>query len=134
MWGQESRLVLFYLYQSSSNGLAAFGRCTGHAGAPVRLASAAYPNEDVPWRVEYWDNPDLHPERFRELVDGTRVGTNGFAEMTIQGPSLTLEYFDADRTSVFKESFAPRGEGVWDGTLARTVSHDPGILNLMIYQ
>jgi hypothetical protein len=53
--------------------------------------------------------------------------------MTIQGPTLTLEYLDFDGTSVLKESFAPGGGGVWDGTLVRTVVNDPGILTHVIW-
>jgi hypothetical protein len=134
LWGHEHRLAIFYLYQSRGHGLSCYARCIGHGGMPLELASAAYPNEDDPQRVEYWDNPDLHPDRFRELSDGTRVGTNGFAEMTIQGSNLSLEYFDVDRTSVLKESFAPGGGASWDGTLVRTVVSDPEVLNRMFYE
>lgn len=134
LWGHEHRLAIFYLYQSRGHGLSCFARCIGHGGMPLELASAAYPNEDDPQRVEYWDNPDLHPDRFHELADKTKVGTNGFAEMTIQGSKLSIEYFDADRTSIFKESFVPGGGAAWDGTLVRTVESDPGILNQMIYE
>jgi hypothetical protein len=61
------------------------------------------------------------------------VSRNGYAQMTIQGPTLTLEYLDFDGTSVLKENFAPGGGGVWDGTLVRTVVNDPGILTHVIW-
>jgi hypothetical protein len=98
------------------------------------MASAAYPNQERTQRVEYWDNPAVHPERFHTLSDGTLVGTNGYAQMTIQGSNLWLEYFDANGASVLKESFVPGGGAAWDGTLVRKVVSDPQILNLMIYE
>jgi hypothetical protein len=101
---------------------------------PLELASAAYPNQERTQRVEYWDDPSLHPDRFQQLSDGTRVGTNGYVVMTIQGSGLSIEYLDADHTSVLKETFVPGGGAVWDGTLARTVVSDPGILAQMIYR
>ncbi len=134
LWGHEHRLAIFYPYKSSGNHLTCYARCIGHGGMPLEVASSAYPNQERPQRVEYWDNPDLRPERFHNLPDGTRVGTNGYAMMTIQGPRLQLEYLDADGTSLLKESFVPGGGAAWDGTLTRTVDRDPHILNRMIYE
>jgi hypothetical protein len=134
LWGHEHRLAIFYPYQSPGNHLSCYARCIGHGGMPLEVASAAYPNQERTQRVEYWDNPDLQPNRFHTLSDGTRVGTNGYAMLTIQGPNLSIEYLDADRTSVLKESFVPGGGAAWDGTLARTVVSNPQILNRMIYE
>jgi hypothetical protein len=134
LWGHEHRLAIFYPYQSPGHGLSCYARCIGHGGMPLELASAAYPNQERTQRVEYWDDPSLHPDRFQQLPDGTRVGTNGYVLMTIQGSGLSIEYLDANRTSVLKETFVPDGGAVWDGTLARTVVSDPGILAQMIYE
>ena len=54
--------------------------------------------------------------------------------MVIQGPTLTLEYLDADGSSVLKESFTPGGGVAWDGTLVRTIVSNPGILNDIEYE
>lgn len=54
--------------------------------------------------------------------------------MVIQGNTLTLEYLDADRTSLLKESFVPGGGGNWDGTLTRTIVDDLQILAQIIYE
>lgn len=135
LWGHEHRLALYYKYKDPSTHLTAYGRCLGHGGMPVEMPEAKYPNGDRAQRVEYWDGlTDLYPNRFRKLADGTVVGTNGYAILTIQGANLTIEYFDADKTSVLKESFAPAGDAAWDGTLTRTVVNDPHILNLITYQ
>jgi hypothetical protein len=100
---------------------------------PLELASAAYPTPDDPQLVEYWDNPSVHPERFHQLPDGTEIGTNGYAMVTIQGANLTIEYLDADGASILKEGFTAGGGENWDGTLMRTVISDPQILNKMLY-
>jgi len=135
LWGHEHRLAIYYKYKDPHSHLTAHGRCIGHAGMPIELPDPKYPNGDRAQRVEYWDGlTDLHPNRFRKLSDGTLVGTNGYAEMTIQGSTLTLEYLDADGNSVFKESFVPGGGASWDGTLVRTVLKDPQILGRIVYE
>ena len=134
LWGHEHRLAVFYPYQSPGHGLACYARCIGHGGMPLEPPSAAYPNADDPQRIEYWDNPDVGPGRFHKLSDGTLVGTNGYAMMTIQDANLSLEYLDADGTSLLKENFAPGGAAAWDGTLVRTLVNDPEILNKEIWQ
>lgn len=136
LWGHEHRLAIYDRYKSPDNHLTAYGRCIGHGGMPIEMPDAAYPNGTGPQTVEYWDGAtDVHPERFQKLPDGTIVGTNGYVQMVIKDSLLTLEYMDADgKTSVFKESFAPGGGAVWDGTLVRTVVNDPQILNHMIYE
>lgn len=136
IWGHEHRLAIYNKYKSPENGLTAYGRCIGHAGMPIEMPDAAYPNGEGPQTVEYWDGAtQVHPERFQQLPDGTTVGTNGYAQMVINDSLLTLEYIDADgKTSLLKESFTPGGGAVWDGTLVRTVTNDPEILSHMIYE
>jgi len=133
LWGHEHRLAVFYKYKSPNNHLTAYARCIGHGGMPVEMADPGYPNGSSDQRVEYWDGDQQdHPERFCRLSDGTLVGANGYAQMVIQDSTLTLEYLDADRTSVLKESFVPSSAG--DGTLVRTVINDPAILYHMTYK
>jgi hypothetical protein len=136
LWGHEHRLAIYNKYASPDNHLTAYGRCVGHGGMPIEMPDAAYPNGQGSQTVEYWDGAiDVHPERFRKLGDGTIVGKNGYVQMVITGPTLSLEYLDADGvTSLLKESFIPGGGVAWDGTLVRTVVSDPQILNHMIYE
>jgi hypothetical protein len=135
LWGHEHRLALYYKYKSPDNHLTAYGRCIGHGGMPIELPDANYPNGARAQRVEYWDGAtDIYPNRFHKLGDGTVVGTNGYVEMVIKDSTLTLEYLDADRTSLLKESFVPGGGASWDGTLVRTVVNDPHILNQITYE
>jgi len=133
LWGHEHRLAVYYKYRGD-NHLTAYGRCIGHGGMPVEMPKAGYPNGGRAQRVEFWDgNTDLYPNRFHQLADGTQVGTNGYAEVVVQGSTLTIEYFDADGTSVLKESFSPGGGASWDGTLQRTVVRDPRTLKNVEY-
>ena len=129
LWAHEHRLAIYNKFISPTSSMVAYARCIGHGGLPVQMPESGYPNNSTNQKVEYWDgNTATHPERFHKLTDGTIVGTNGYALMTIQHATLTLEYFDADRTSVFKETITPGGGAACDGTLTRTILNDPGIL------
>lgn len=136
LWGHEHRLALYDKFASRDPRLTAWCRCLGHGGMPVELPSPAYPNAERPQRVEYWDGlTDLYPARFPTLPDGTRVGTNGFALLTLAGPSLAISYHDADGARILEESFSPAGAppSNWTGTLTRSVTYDPHILNQITY-
>ena len=135
LWGHEHRLAIYNKYQDPQTDLRVYARCLGHGGMPVEMPQLGYPNPTTPQRVEYWDgDTEGHPARFQTLEDKTVVGPNGFVMMVIQGNTLTLEYLDADRTSLLKESFVPGGGGNWDGTLTRTIVNDPQILAQIIYE
>ena len=136
LWGHEHRLALYYKYRDPDTHLTAYGRCVGHGGMPMEMPDASdYPSGERAQRVEYWDGlTDIYPHRFQTLSDGTLIGTNGYVEMAIQGRTLTLEYLDADRTSILKESFEPGGGANWDGSLVRAVVNDPHILNKITYE
>ena len=109
-------LVIYNKYADPNNGLRAWGRCIGHGGMPIEQLAfgSEYPNGHRAERVEYWDGD---PARFQPLNDGTLAGTNGYADMVIQGSTLTLEYRDADGLSVLKESFVPGSGPRGTGTL-----------------
>ncbi len=143
LWGHEHRFAIYDRFTGPDVGgkgvdLQAYCRCIGHGGMPVEMPGAGYPDPNGLQLVEYWDG-DLagHKERFIKLKDNTLVGPNGYVQMTIQGATLTLEYWtvywnDSEKNwkveSAFKESFVAGGGAVWDGTLARTIVANPGIL------
>jgi hypothetical protein len=130
LWSHEHRLAIYYQHTDPGTQLSAYCRCIGH-GMPVEMPPAKSPDN----RVEYWDGlTDIHPERFQTLPDGTQIAMNGYAQMTIQGNTLTLEYRDADGTLALKESFTLGGDAVWDGILTRTVLADPQLLNRLIWE
>ncbi len=134
LWGHEHRLAVYYKFLGPDHHLTAYARCLGHGGMPVEMPSPAYPDGERAQRVEYWDGlTTVHPNRFRRLAGGTLVGTNGFAELTLRGASLSIDYLDAGGTPVLQENFTPGGGAAWDGTLIRTVTNDPGLLNRITY-
>lgn len=135
LWGHEHRLAIYNKFKGSEH-LTAYGRCIGHGGMPIEMPGVPIPmGNSIPQQVEFWDGEtDVYPGRFHKLSDGTTVGTNGYAQMTIQDSTLTIEYLDAGKTSVLKESFVPGGGASWDGTLVRTIVDDPKILTHIFYE
>jgi hypothetical protein len=126
LWAHEHRLSIYNKFKGN-NGLSAFCRCLGHGGMPVAVGDPT----DNTHQVEYYDGAE---SRTGKLDDGTPVGLNGFAQMTVQDSTLTLEYIDINGTSLLTESFAPGGDGHWDDTITRTVVNDPEILVHDIYE
>jgi hypothetical protein len=107
LWGHEHRLVI-YREAAMDGGVTASGRCIGHGGMPVELPPATplhdYATEFVDTRV-YPNDENLN------------VGFNGFAQMTLRGNKLILDYVDLVGTQVFSE--------VWTvdrGALVRTTA------------
>jgi hypothetical protein len=99
LWGHEHRLAI-YDSTSKENGVTAFGRCIGHAGMPVEVGQ---PNpQKAP--IQYFDSRT-------HVLDGQRVGENGFALLTIEGDLLTIEYRDIANQRIFAESFRPVNGG-----------------------
>jgi Calcineurin-like phosphoesterase len=108
IWGHEHRLAIYDTF-SKKGGITVFGRCVGHSGMPVEVSP---PNlKKAPLR--YYD------ARTHQL-EGTPVGQNGFANVTLDQATLTLEYRDIDNNQLLIETFTP-GAG---GTLVYTVT-DP---------
>ena len=93
LWGHEHRLAI-YEEAAMPGGVTAFGRCIGHGGMPVDLPPAA-PLHD--YAVEFVD------ARVYPNDENLKVGFNGFAEMTLRGDALTLDYVDLKGTRVFHE-------------------------------
>jgi hypothetical protein len=115
MWGHEHRLGIYDKF-STSGGITAYGRCLGHSGMPVEVGD---PNSTkVPLLL--YDR-----DRSHTLDDGkTKVGENGFVNLTIAGPVLTLDYRDIRNTQLLVETFTAGGAG----SFRRAVVNDPGIL------
>jgi len=104
IWGHEHRLAIYDLY-SPDGRIHAYGRCLGHGGMPVEDAKPA--NGKVP--LAFWDPRNDYP-----LDDHSTAGWNGYVNVLLDGPKMTLEYLDIKKTSLFVESFA----GSSDGSLA----------------
>ncbi len=112
LWGHEHRLAIYDRF-ATPEGMAVYGRCAGHGGMPVTIATPDAAK--APLR--------LYDARQRKLESGHVVGINGFVNVRIDGDRLSLEYRDIDDAVLFSETFSP-GEG---GRLHYR-SHDRGIL------
>ena len=115
IWGHEHRLGIYDKYKTA-DGITFYGRCVGHSGMPVELARP----DAIKAPLLLYDGDE---KRAYPLDDGTKVGKNGFVNITIDGPTLRLDYRDIDDISVLSETFAAGA----NGTLAHTMN-DPGIL------
>jgi hypothetical protein len=58
------------------------------------------------------------------LDNGATIGLNGFVNLAIEGPTITLDYRDINNVQLLAEKFSAAG----DGSLVRTVVNNPGIL------
>lgn len=82
-WGHEHRMAIYGKHRTP-DGIPAFGRCIGHGGMPVSLGA---PDGESNVPLVLYDN------RVYADLEGTSVGFNGYANLTLAGPKLTVEYF-----------------------------------------
>lgn len=115
MWGHEHRLGIYDKF--ADGGITAYGRCLGHGGMPVETGGPVS-SKKAPLR--YYD------ERTHALPDdpNVSVGQNGFANISIEQATLTLEYRDIGNSRLLTETFTPDASG----KLQYTVDDSPGIL------
>lgn len=102
-WGHEHRLAIYPQLQVKG-GVTAFGRCIGHGGMPVDLppASPKYPA----CAVEFVD------ERTYPNDENLSIGFNGYAQLTLSGDHLAVEYVDLHGTILFSEEWRAIGGSV----------------------
>ena len=115
LWGHEHRLAIYQKYTTADN-LTFYSRCLGHGGMPVEVGTPD------PSRAPIM----LYDTRTHKLDDGSLVGQNGFLDVTIQGPTLTLEYRDIDNILLFSEQFSTGSNGVLNHEI-----QNPGILKAL---
>ena len=114
MWGHEHRLGIYDKF-GISGGITAYGRCVGHSGMPVDLGTP----DPKKAPLQLYDR-----DRSHSIGNGSQVGENGFVNLTIAGPDLTLDYRDIRNTQLLVETFTADGTG----GISRAVISDPGIL------
>jgi len=114
MWGHEHRLGIYDKF-GISGGITAYGRCVGHSGMPVDLGTP----DPKKAPLQLYDR-----DRSHRIGNEILVGENGFVNLTIAGPDLTLDYRDIRNTQLLAETFTADGTG----GIGRAVIVDPGIL------
>jgi hypothetical protein len=114
LWGHEHRLAVYDLHSPPDASLRCFGRCIGHGGMPVEKTPPKF--KEVPLR--FYDTRTDYP-----IGDGDTAGWNGFANLTLSGPRLTIEYLDITNHRLYTETFTATPTGAI--TLENALQNSP---------
>lgn len=89
-WGHEHRFAVYGKFQSKG-GIQAFGRCIGHGGMPVEVASRkSKPSLENSRKF----NLVFYDQRQRTRVGNTPVGHNGYSTLAFSGARLVIQHRD----------------------------------------
>jgi len=103
IWGHEHRLAIYDLHAPPDQpALRCFGRCIGHGGMPVETTPPKH--KEVPLR--FHDTRTDYP-----IGNGDTAGWNGFANLTLSGPTLTIDYRDITNRRLYTETFTATPSG-----------------------
>lgn len=99
IWGHEHRMSVYGKYGGMTGGkygkgpfVTAYGRCIGHGGMPIELA------ENTPDEKVIKVKPlVLFDNRYKETIDGTDVGHNGYAVLNFNNEFVDIDYYDASK-------------------------------------
>lgn len=115
LWGHEHRLAIYDLHAPPDKpSVRCFGRCIGHGGMPVETTPPKH--KEVPLR--FHDSRTDYP-----IGDGDTAGWNGFANLTLTGPQLTIDYRDITNRRLYTETFTATPTG----SVELTSHHDASI-------
>lgn len=103
LWGHEHRLAIYDLHAPPDPpSLRCYGRCIGHGGMPVETTPPRY--KEVPLR--------FHDSRTDYRIgDNVTAGWNGFANLTLDGARLTIDYRDITNRRLYTETFTATPSG-----------------------
>ena len=117
LWGHEHNLCIFEPYFNGPGQPLPRGRCVGASAVPMYLAQKPVvpPNLVVPAGVN-------GPPR---IVKGTELGDNGtvfnysYAMMRLEGPKLTVDYYQLDSTDYQPGNPPPLAEPLYSETIEK---------------
>lgn len=96
LWGHEHWFSV-YGANKMHNGANVFARCVGNSGMPVELyvqGGVKRPKNNMPHSSEN-RNLVIYDQRQREVINGNiPLGHNGYVIAALNGPNLTLSYYD----------------------------------------
>jgi Calcineurin-like phosphoesterase len=103
-WGHEHRFAGYALV-APPGGTPVRARCIGHGGMPVEIG------KDPETTVDESLKPVFLDAREHGFVGKTPIGYCGFATLDLDGPSLTVRYYDETPTLLLEETWqqAPSG-------------------------
>lgn len=87
-WGHEHRFSGYAPFGSDENGPQVRARCIGHAGVPFDIA---YPKRH---RRLVFSDERISSESTNYVDAKQQLGFCGFARLTFEGPTLSVEYYD----------------------------------------
>jgi len=95
IWGHEHRLAIYDVF-SPDGSIRCYGRCLGNGGMPVETGPPTIGRAPLAFYDPRADYP---------LGDNMTAGWNGFLNLTLDGPTMTLDYRDLKNRQLFVESF-----------------------------
>lgn len=101
IWGHEHRLAIYDVF-SPDGSIRCYGRCVGNGGMPVECGTPD--PEKAP--ITFYDSRCDYP-----IGDGSNGGWNGFLNLTLDGPTMTLDYRDLENRQLFLETFVGSSDG-----------------------
>lgn len=100
-WAHEHRMAG---YECMGDGLQAHGRCMGHGGMPIEDVRDKLPvDKDGKCRVLFYDG-----RKRRDIED---LGYNGFANLRFMNSTLEVDYYDLEKTLLYRERFSRTADG-----------------------
>ncbi|HEY1984331.1 MAG TPA: metallophosphoesterase [Terracidiphilus sp.] len=117
LWGHEHALCIFEPYTNGPGQPLPKGRCVGASAVPMYLAQkpAAPPDLVIP-------QGESGPPK---VVPGTGLGNNGtvfnycYAIMRLQGPKLTIDYYEVDSTDAQPGNPPALGQPIYTETIEK---------------
>ena len=122
-WGHEHRLA-FYGSARIDHGIPAIGRCVGHGGMPIEdvqdtprdpATNGMLPLVAFDRRIRKTlprQERRLRAGRWQRETTECPIGFNGFVNLTFEGPSVAIEYWDLEDSNskrlLLKEGFEVR--------------------------
>ena len=103
-WGHEHRFAA-YARVAPPGGTPVRARCIGHGGMPVEIGPPLIKaNQDL--------KPVFLDARHHVNVGDAAIGYCGYAMLALNGPALTVRYFDEDRTLLLEETWTRGAQGL----------------------
>ena len=92
LWGHEHRSAAYGLHQLEGVNLKAHGRCIGHGGMPVEAnPPSGKPENTGPEAKLLFADQRINPF-YRDGAEDPPIGINGFAQLSFDGPRLTIRH------------------------------------------
>jgi hypothetical protein len=120
LWGHEHTLCIFEPYANGPGQALPKGRCVGASAVPVYLSQAP----TAPANLALPPGAQAAPQ----VVPGTTLGDNGtvfnycYAIVRLNGPALTIDYYQVDSTNATPGNPPPLGTPLYTESISRPLA------------